>query len=92
MKVNIKLNPEKLQLRLKEAPYIGHLPTEGLKADPGKVTAIRQMHRPTDVQGVQRFLGKVNYLAKFCSLRHGALRATTTANTKGLTMEVVRET
>lgn len=41
-KLNIKLNPEKLQLRQKEVPYIGHLLTsEGLKVDPGKVTAIR---------------------------------------------------
>uniref|UniRef100_A0A674AFT5 ribonuclease H n=1 Tax=Salmo trutta TaxID=8032 RepID=A0A674AFT5_SALTR len=67
-KLNIKLNSEKLQLRLKEVPYIGHLLTsEGLKVDPGKVTAIKQMPRPTDVQGVQCFLGMVNYLAKFCS-------------------------
>ena len=57
-KLNIKLNLEKLQLRL---PYIGHLLTsEGLKVDPGKVTAIRQMPRPTDVQGVQHFLGMVS--------------------------------
>nr|XP_024003241.1 solute carrier family 12 member 7 [Salvelinus alpinus] len=67
-KLDIKLNPEKLQLRLKEVPHIGHLLTsEGLKVDPGKVAAIKQMPRPTDVQGVQRFLGMVNYLAKFCS-------------------------
>uniref|UniRef100_A0A8C7IGR1 ribonuclease H n=1 Tax=Oncorhynchus kisutch TaxID=8019 RepID=A0A8C7IGR1_ONCKI len=67
-KLNIKLNSEKLQLRLKEVPYTGHLLTsEGLKVDPGKVTAIKQMPRTTDVQGVQCFLGMVNYLAKFCS-------------------------
>lgn len=67
-KLNIKLNPAKLQLRLKEVPYIGHLLTsEGLKVDPGKVTAIKQMPRPTDVQGVQHFLSMVNYLSKLCS-------------------------
>lgn len=67
-KLNIKLNPEKLQLRLKEVRYIGHLLTsEGLKVEPGKVTAIKQIPRPTDVQWVQRFLGMVNYIAKFCS-------------------------
>lgn len=65
---NVKLNPKKLQLRLKEVTYIGHLLTsEGLKANPAKVSAIRQMRRPTDVKGVQRFLGMVNYLAEFCS-------------------------
>lgn len=50
-KLNIKLNPKKLQLRQKEVPYIVHLLTsEGLKEDPGKVTAMKQMPRPTDVQ------------------------------------------
>lgn len=42
------------------------LSSEGLKVDPGKVTAIKEMPRPTDVKGVQCFLGMVNYLAKFC--------------------------
>ena len=43
-KLYVKLNLEKLQLRLKDVPYIGHLLTsEGLKVDPGKVTAIKQM-------------------------------------------------
>lgn len=32
--LNVKLNPDKLQLRLKEVPYIGHiLSSEGLKVD-----------------------------------------------------------
>lgn len=48
-------------------PYIGHLLTsEGLKVDPEKVQAINEMPRPTDVKGVQRILGMVNYLSRFC--------------------------
>ena len=63
---NIKLNSDKFKLRQKEATYIGHLLTaDGLKIDPEKVRAIGHMPKPTDVKGVQRLLGMVNYLAKF---------------------------
>ena len=45
---------------------MGHiLGTDGLQADPEKMTAIREMPRPTDVQGVQRLIGVVTYLSKF---------------------------
>uniref|UniRef100_A0AAQ4NR87 ribonuclease H n=2 Tax=Gasterosteus aculeatus aculeatus TaxID=481459 RepID=A0AAQ4NR87_GASAC len=64
---NIKLNAEKFRLRQKETTYIGHrLTTDGLKADPEKVRAIGQMPAPTDVKAVQRLIGMVNYLTKFC--------------------------
>ena len=45
--------------------FLGHLVTAGLKPDPEKVRAIDDMTRPTDVEGVQRINGFVNYLAKF---------------------------
>lgn len=62
----IKLNKDKFKLRLKEMPYIGHvLTTKGLKPDPHKVQAIIDFETPKDVAGVHRFLGLVNYLAKF---------------------------
>ncbi len=48
-------------------PYIGHLLTAGgLRIDPEKARAFRDIPRPVDVKGVQRFLGMVNYLSKFC--------------------------
>lgn len=66
---NIKLNADKFELRVKEAAYIGYLlTTDGLKIDPEKVYAIKQMPKPTDVNVVQRLLGRVNYLAKICRL------------------------
>lgn len=47
-------------------PYVGHLLTaDGLKPDPEKVKAIREMEKPSDVKGVQRLVGLVNYLTKF---------------------------
>lgn len=63
---NIKLNAEKFRLRQQDVPYIGHLLTaDGLKIDPEKIRAVRSMPKPTDVKGVQRLMGMVNYLSKF---------------------------
>ena len=57
---------EKFQLRLKQVPFIGHLLTpDGLAPDPGKVETITNMPPPEDVKALKRFLGMVNYLAKF---------------------------
>ena len=63
---NVVLGAEKLQLRQTEVPFIGHMATaNGLKPGPGKVKALVEMPAPTDVTGVRRFLGMVQYLAKF---------------------------
>jgi len=65
-KKNIKLNKDKLKLRQKEMPYMGHLLTsKGLKPDPKKISAISSMKAPENVQELKRFLGMVSYLAKF---------------------------
>lgn len=63
----IRLNGDIFQLRMREVPFIGHVATcEDLRADPAKVLAIREMPRPENVTGVQRILGMVQYLGKFC--------------------------
>ena len=63
---NLKLNRKKVQLCKTEVPYIGHLLTaDGVKPDPSKIAAIVNMPRPTNVKETQRFLGFINYLAKF---------------------------
>ena len=50
----IKLNAEKVSLRMREVPFIGHVATDsGLCVDPSKVQAIREMSPPTDIAGVQ---------------------------------------
>ena len=51
----LALNAQKMQLRLRESTYMGHLITaEGLKIDPEKIKAIRDMP-----------VGMVNYVQKF---------------------------
>ncbi|CAC5421701.1 unnamed protein product [Mytilus coruscus] len=63
---NIKINKDKFMLRVTAMPYIGHLLTaDGVKPDPEKIAAIVNMEKPTDVKGVQRLLGMINYLTKF---------------------------
>ena len=62
----IKLNKEKVKFRLPEVTFMGHIiSVEGLKPDPTKVEAIREMPAPTCKQDVRRLLGMVNYLQKF---------------------------
>ncbi|KAL9965900.1 hypothetical protein ACROYT_G029758 [Oculina patagonica] len=66
---NLKLNKTKLKRAQTEVRLMGHLLTpEGLKADPSKVEAILDMPPPSDIKGLKRFLGMVNYLAKFLPL------------------------
>lgn len=63
---NVTLNREKFEFKVDNIKFIGHqLTRNGLKPDPSKVEAIRKMEAPTDVAGVQRFVGMVKYLAKF---------------------------
>ena len=62
----LKLNKTKLRFKLSKVADMGHsLGSDGLQADPEKITAIREMPRPTDVQGIQRLIGVVTYLSKF---------------------------
>lgn len=62
----MRLNLKKAELRKSEISFLGHRVTkDGLMIDPEKIEAILQMPKPQDVEGVRRFCGFVNYLAKF---------------------------
>ena len=62
----LKHNREKFRFRVPEVAYVGHkLSGTGLRPDPQKVSAIRRMETPSDKAALQRFLGMINYLAKF---------------------------
>ena len=55
----LRLNPDKLKLKMTQVPYIGHLLNrEGFRVDPKKVEAIEKMPAPKDdAKAVQRLLG-----------------------------------
>ena len=64
--INLTLNKEKCEFKVKEVTYVGHkLTQDGIKPDEEKVKAIKDMAAPTDKKGVERLLGTVNYLGKF---------------------------
>ena len=63
---NIKFNKTKIQLRVPEVKYLGHLIGKtGLRPDPAKVSAISDMPPPESKPDLQRILGMVNYLGQF---------------------------
>lgn len=63
---NVVLNNDKKEIGLKEITFHGHtITTEGVKADPKKISAILKMSSPTDAAGVKRFCGMVQYMARF---------------------------
>ena len=60
---HIILNDEKADMKKSEISFMGHQITKnGICADPKKVTAIREMPSPTDIHGVKRFCGMVQYI------------------------------
>uniref|UniRef100_A0A224YS74 Bell all n=1 Tax=Rhipicephalus zambeziensis TaxID=60191 RepID=A0A224YS74_9ACAR len=62
----ICINKTKLELNKEEVIFLGHkLTDKGLVIDPDKVKAIREMSPPTDVGGVLRLCGMLNYIARF---------------------------
>ena len=64
----IKLNRDKLELRMKEITFMGHRITQdGLQPDPDKVKAVLELDTPQNVEQLRRFLGIVNYLGHFLS-------------------------
>ena len=64
--VNLKLNFDKVRVRKQQVPYVGHIiSAEGLKPDPEKVSAMKEMPPPTTKEDVLRFLVSIQYLAKF---------------------------
>ncbi len=61
-KYNIKLNIKKVHLLREEIVALGHVVSAtGTRTDPAKVAAVLRMPAPTDVKGVQRFLGMCGF-------------------------------
>lgn len=62
----LKLNQEKCSFRQSQLCFLGHLiDHSGVRPDPEKVEAIRQLLPPGNVQELKRVLGMVNYLGTY---------------------------
>ena len=65
-KSGLKLNKSKCAFGLNQLKYCGHIFIDkGVKADPSKIEAITNMPSPESPADLRRFLGMVQYLAKF---------------------------
>ena len=63
---NLSMNFVKCQIRKNRVSYVGHMITEhGLEPSRDKVPALTEMAAPTSKEEVRRFLGMIQYLAKF---------------------------
>ncbi|XP_054259897.1 uncharacterized protein K02A2.6-like [Macrosteles quadrilineatus] len=60
------LNKGKCQFSQKSLTFLGHqLSRDGIKIDESKVEAITKLPPPTNIAGVQRFIGMVNFVGKY---------------------------
>ena len=65
-KNTLTLNPDKMQFRLPQVSFFGHQwSAKGLSPDPKKISAVKRMDLPGDVDTMRSFLGLVNYLNRF---------------------------
>ncbi|CAI7886249.1 unnamed protein product, partial [Closterium sp. NIES-53] len=68
-----------------ELEFLGHVVSgEGIKIDPRKLTAISEWKSPTNITGLQSFLGFVNYVRRFVPNMAGATRTLTDLLHKGV--------
>ena len=65
-KAGLTLGREKCEINKRRVKFLGQLVDEtGVKPDPDKVRAIRQMKAPSNVSELRRFLGMVTQQSKF---------------------------
>merc|ERR1712237_138704 len=65
-KSGLKLNREKCQFRKEEVKYFGHLINkEGVRPNPEKVQAIRNLQTPKSLTELRTVCGMFNYMTKF---------------------------
>ena len=65
-KAGLKLKPSKCFLLRQEVDYLGHVVSkDGIKADPKKVSAVKNWPAPRTVKQVRGFLGMANYYRRF---------------------------
>lgn len=58
----LKLKPSKCHFIRKEVEYLGHVITpDGLKPNPGRVSAVKEYSAPSNVKEVRQFLGIASY-------------------------------
>ena len=63
---NLKLKPSKCEFFKTELKFLGHIISDkGLKADPDKITAIKDWPQPKSVKQIRQFLGLSGFLRRY---------------------------
>ena len=66
---NLTLNLEKIQFKLKQVSFYGHVwSDQGISPDPKKIQALKHMEFPPDKEMMRSFLGMINYLNRYSVL------------------------
>ncbi|XP_046407531.1 uncharacterized protein K02A2.6-like [Ischnura elegans] len=64
--LNIKFNAEKIQFKVREVKYLGHIFCKnGMKLDPTRIKAILSIESPRNKLELKRVLGLFGYMRKF---------------------------
>jgi hypothetical protein len=67
-KYELSLNPKKYHFAIKEDKLLGHIVSvEGVKIDPSRVEAIKNISLPRSKKEIQSFLGKIKFFRRFIS-------------------------
>ena len=62
----LKISPDKCQFFRRQVVFLGHVVSEEeISTDPGKVSAVTDWPRPTNVKGVRSFVGFCSYYRRF---------------------------
>ena len=64
--MGLKLNPDKYKIKQQKIKFYGVMCSEnGVQPDPAKVSALKNMAPPSDIQELQAFLGLATYMGPF---------------------------
>ena len=75
------MNAEKCRFGLNEIDYLGYIVTPtGVKPNPKKIQAIKDLERPTNVTEVRRLIGMVQYYRDLWPRRSNNLQPFTEAS------------
>ena len=62
----VTLNRTKCEVNKDQVKFLGHIvDKEGIRADPAKTAAVREMKQPQNITELRRFLGMANQLGQF---------------------------